>query len=360
MRVRYQQGYLRLGHRKSGPDCWEFLWWNSESPGKRIRRKAVIGTIQQCPSVEDAWQASNGLRVSINESRNRQREQTITVADLVDHYGMTELALDLIDGGKSHATRIVYRDFLARWVKPRWGSLSIRDVRTTAVEQWLRQLVRVDGRRMAPSTKAKIRNLMSVLFNHAIRHEWLEQGRNSILLVRQSAKRQRIPEYLDPEELRVLLAQLGRCFRVMVFLDAATGLRRSELFALKWEDVDFDNLHINVQRSIYRNVIGNCKTEASRKPVPMDPILASELWAWKQDSPYGQPHDWLFASPHTHGKNPYWPDILVSRVLGPAALRAGIQKHIGWHTFRHRFCTMLMANGENVKSRTRTHATREL
>jgi hypothetical protein len=78
MRVRYQQGYLRLGHRKNGPDCWEFLSRDSESPGKRIRRKAVIGTIQQYPNVEDAWQASNGLRVSIHESRNRQREQTIT------------------------------------------------------------------------------------------------------------------------------------------------------------------------------------------------------------------------------------------------------------------------------------------
>jgi hypothetical protein len=25
--VRYQRGYLRLGHRRCGPDCWEFLWW---------------------------------------------------------------------------------------------------------------------------------------------------------------------------------------------------------------------------------------------------------------------------------------------------------------------------------------------
>jgi integrase len=349
MRVRYQQGYLRLGRRKNGPDCWEFLWWDNELLGKRVRRKAILGNIQQYPNVEDAWQASNGLCVSINETRNRQREQTITMADLIDHYDATELALDLVDGGKSHATKIIYRDFFRRWVKPTWGSLNIRAVRTTAVEQWLRQLARVDGSRMAPSTKAKIRNVMSVLFNHAIRHEWLEQGRNPILLVRQSAKRQRIPEYLDPEELRALLEQLDRCFRVMVFLDAATGLRRSELLALKWKDVDFDNLQINVQRSIYMNVVGNCKTEASRKPVPMDPILASELWTWKQDSAYREPHDWVFASPHTEGKSPYWPDILLSRVIRPAAVRAGIRKHIGWHTFRHSFSTMLMANGENVK-----------
>jgi integrase len=279
MRVRYQRGYLRLGRRKNGPDCWEFLWWDSEPKGKRVRRKAVIGTSLQYPNVEDAWQASNGLRVSINDARNRQWEQPVTVADLIDHYDMTELTLDLADGGKSHATKIIYRDFLRRWVKPTWGSLNIRAVRTTAVEQWLRQLVRVDGSRLAPSTKAKIRNVMSVLFNHAIRQEWLEQGRNPILLVRQSAKRQTVPEYLDPEELRALLVQLDRRFRAMVFLDAATGLRRSELLALKWQDVDFDNLQINVQRSIYMNLVGNCKTEASRKPVPMDPILASELWA---------------------------------------------------------------------------------
>jgi hypothetical protein len=137
-----------------------------------VRRKAVIGTVQQYPNLEDAWQASNGLRVSINEARNRQREQSITVADLVDHYIRTELVGNLGEEGKSHATRIVYREFLARWVRPTWGNLDVHAVRTTAVERWLRQLSRVDGTPLAPSTKAKIRNLMSVLFNHAIRYEW--------------------------------------------------------------------------------------------------------------------------------------------------------------------------------------------
>ncbi len=349
MRVRYQRGYLRLGQRKKGPDRWEFLWWDIEANGTRVRRKAVIGTVLQYPNLENAWHASNGLRVSINETRNRQREQTITVADLVDHYIATELTCAQVDGGKSHATKTIYRDFLTRWVRPTWGSLNIRDVRTVAVELWLRRLLRVDRCPLANPTKAKIRNLMSVLFNHAIRHEWLEQGRNPILLVRQSAKRQRIPEWLEPEELSALLSQLDRCFRLMVFLDAATGLRRSELFALKWGDVEFENLQIVVRRSIYRSVVGNCKTEASKKPVPMDPILAAELWAWKQRSPYNQPHDWVFASPRTKGKNPYWPDIILSRIVRPAATRAGIQKHVGWHTFRHSFATILIGNGENVK-----------
>jgi len=40
-------------------------------------------------------------------------------------------------------------------VKPTWGGLNIRAVRTTSVELWIRQLMRLDGSRAAPSTKAK-------------------------------------------------------------------------------------------------------------------------------------------------------------------------------------------------------------
>ena len=286
--------------------------------------------------MEDAWQASNGLRVSINEARNRQPEQAITVADVVDHYIATELAEDLVNRGKSYATRTVYREFLTRWVKPTWGSLNIREVRTIAVERWLHQLVRKDGSPLAPSTKAKIRNLMSVLFNHAIRQVrsgWNKQGTPSYSFGRVPSGKES-PRDWNPKNC-ALLSQLDWCFRVMVFLDAATGLRRSELLALKWRNVEFDNLQIRVQRSIYMNVVDDCKTEASKRPVPMDPLLAAELWAWKQHSSYSQPYDWVFASPRTNGKNPYWPDILLSRVVRPAVARAGIQKHVGWHTFRH-------------------------
>jgi integrase len=56
----------------------------------------------------------------------------------------------------------------------------------------------------------------------------------------------------------------------MVLFAATTGLRRSELFALKWRDVDFTDLEIRVTRSIFQQVVGDCKTEGSRRPVPID------------------------------------------------------------------------------------------
>jgi integrase len=236
MRLRNQRGCLRCTRRKTGPSCWEFLWRENAADGNRTRRTAVIGTVEQFPTRDMAEVAVNGLRVCINQDRNRQREQSIVVADLVDHYIGTELS-DEADW-HSHATRIVYSEFLKRWIRPHWADIGIRDVRTVAVERWLKQLRRVNGERLADATKAKIRNLMSVLFNHAIRYEWLEQGRNPITLVRQSAQRKWTPEILEPHEIHNLLLQLNSCFRLMVLLDVTTGLRRSELLALKWGDVD--------------------------------------------------------------------------------------------------------------------------
>ena len=169
---------------------------------------------EQYPTEEIAQRAINGPRVQINETRNRQREQPILVADLIDHYIATELSAEQ---WRSHATQIVYREFLKRWIKPHWGSTNIRDVRTVAVEKWLRQLQRQDGEALANSTKAKLRNLMSVLFNHAIRYEWLEQGKNPITLVRQSALRTLIPTVLEPHEIQSLLTELESPFRSWCF-----------------------------------------------------------------------------------------------------------------------------------------------
>ena len=171
MRQRYQHGCLRCAKRKAGPDCWEYLWSENDEAGLRVRRTAVIGTVEQYPTRELAQTAVNGLRMQVNEDRLRHPGRNIFVADLVDHYEQTELSEKT--GRHSHATRIVYHPYLTRWIRPHWGNVNACSVRTIAVEHWLRQLRRADGIPLATTTKAKIRNLFSVLFNHAIRYEWL-------------------------------------------------------------------------------------------------------------------------------------------------------------------------------------------
>ena len=49
------------------------------------------------------------------------------------------------------------------------------------------------------------------------------------------------------------------------------------------------------------------------------------------------------------GKQPYSPDSLLKRQIRPAVTQAKILKHVGWHTFRRTFSTLLKANGEDIK-----------
>lgn len=108
---------------------------------------------------------------------------------------------------------------------------------------------------------------------------------------------------------------------------------------------------VSVHRSVYLGMIGNCKTETSRRPVPLEPRVAADLWIWKETSKYNNPDDWIFASKAKSGINPLWLGVLLEKVIRPAVARAGISKRIGWHTFRHTYAyaTLLVANGENVK-----------
>lgn len=64
---------------------------------------------------------------------------------------------------------------------------------------------------------------------------------------------------------------------------------------------------------------------------------------------YRSPGDWVFASPHMKGKQPYWPGTLWRYYGRPAVKRAGVNKHVSYHTFRRTFGTLLNANGENAK-----------
>lgn len=81
----------------------------------------------------------------------------------------------------------------------------------------------------------------------------------------------------------------------------------------------------------------------------MRPTPACKALSWKRAAPYNQPEDWVFASTRKRGKQPYSPDSLLTRCIRPAAERAKITKHIGWHTFRRTFSTLLKANGEDIK-----------
>jgi integrase len=245
--------------------------------------------------------------------------------------------------GRSASTICGYLDYFKNQILPRWGKVCLDDVKAVEVERWLRGLDHANG------TKAKIRNHLSALFSHAIRHE-LYSRLNPISSVRQSAVRERDPDILTIKEMEATIATIGpQAIRVMVMVAATTAIRRSELRGLRWADVDFEGLKLNLRRGLFRKNETSMKTKASRKPVPILPELVEVLLQWRTETPYPADTDWIFASPFTEGKRPYWAESAMTDHIQPAAKAAGITKHIGWHTFRHSLATLLGQNGENVK-----------
>jgi site-specific recombinase XerD len=336
MAQRYQQGHLRRAKRKRGPDVWEFLWRECSPDGRRRQRTLTIGNVKELHTERDALNHIQSLRANIN--REVAPTALMTFGDLVNHYRQTELLAE----NKTDKTRTTYLVYLRKWILPEWEREYLHNIKPVVVEQWLRSLGELSN-----GSKAKIRNLMSGLFSHAIRYEMAD--RNPITAVRQSSKRERIPVILEVEELHRLFGELALRERAMIVCDALTGMRRSELMGLQWHDLDFIGRRINIVRSVVDQAIGKCKTEASRKPVVMDGHIAQALMAWRQQSTYTAPADWVWASTQKAGMQPLWLSTIMRYYIQPAARRTGINKKIGWHTFRHTFSTLIKSLGVDAK-----------
>jgi integrase len=334
-----QLGSLLRSSRRRGPDIWEFRYRDRRHNGRRIYRRITVGTVRQFRTEASARKGIAGLIREINLGDPRLRATTMTVAELVEHYQQRELMPD--NTWKSYSTKRGYESYLKNWIVPHWGNYKLPEVKTIEVETWLRNLS------LAKSSCAKIRNIFSVLFNHACRYDLFD--RNPITLVRHSAKRRRIPDVPTVEETQRLLLALSIKERTMVFLAVGTGLRRSELFALKWKDVDFAAKHLSVTRSIVSQAVGVCKTEASQKPVPLHESLAEVLLEWRRHTSFRKREDWVFASPHSNGKRPYWAQAIMRYHVAPVSRRIQLQKRVGWHTFRHTYATMLKQVGADIK-----------
>ncbi len=340
-RTRFQEGSLTRENRRRQPDVWAYRWREQDQDGIVKRRKLIIGTVEQYRTKSLARNALAALNLNVNQHHSDGAHPALmTVGQLIEHYKKHELGEQR--RSKTQSTVDVYNEFLAIWIAPRWKDVRVMAVKPTDVEAWLHSLSLADG------TKAKIRNIMSAVFQHGLRHQII--AANPIRgQVRQSAKRQREPDILTAEEICAILKLLSPFDRTLVFLAAATGLRFSELRGLQWQDVDFEAGALNLRRGVARKHVTLLKTEASRKPVPLHPVLVELLCAHRSTTAYNQPSDWIFASTRAKGRIPVWPSSLMANHILPAVRAAKIEKHVSWHVFRHSYASLLKSNGEDMK-----------
>lgn len=369
-KARSQNGSLCMDVNGSGTAVWNFRWWETLPDGRRVRRKTQVGTLEQYKTEAAAEKAVRGKRLILMANEGGP-VSGITMKAVIDHFREKEL-VDKGDDGRSWSTRDRYEGYLDAWVEPRWGNEQLVAIKAPLVEEWLRSLKRKPRKRkkpitaaamkelkpLAPGSRSKIRNLMSVLFNHAIRWDFTDRnpisGPNKGSGVRQSSKRQSIPDILEVSEMQAILGRLQVRERALLFLAMVTGLRRGELTGIQWGDIDFANLLIDVRRSVVDQVVGRCKTEASQKQLPIDEYTARDLLDWYRVTPYREPSDWVFTSNcnragKKRGKQPLWLQSIMRYHIQPVVKVLGIEKRVSWHTFRRTYTSLLTANHEDVK-----------
>ena len=178
---------------------------------------------------------------------------------------------------------------------------------------------------------------------------------------------------LRPEHLKFYLeAADARGVLPMFYLELVSGLRKGELVALLWDDLDIQNRTISVSKQYIKNPSGKLtlsrpKTETSVRRVSI-PQEAVDLLIQEHEKHPENPY--LFPS-STTGEM-YYPDSVVKlheKILKDAGL-----EHIRFHDLRHTFATLALQNGVDIKSvysmlghydagftlRTYTHATRQM
>jgi integrase len=141
-----------------------------------------------------------------------------------------------------------------------------------------------------------------------------------------------------PEEVRAIIAQLDGRWRPFLLTAIFTGLRSSELRGLRWNDVDLKRVELHVrQRADRYHKMGQPKSEAGERTVPLLPMVVAALREWKLACPKGELN---LVFPNTRGRIESHPNI-IKRALHPVQVRAGVTdkrgkaKYTGLHALRH-------------------------
>lgn len=325
--TRYQEGSLKKFKTKQG-EVWKLRYfafrcsdgkWSEQTP-------LLVGAVSDFPTEKKARAEAVKLNLIEQINRNCVPVSKVTFGLIARDYIRINLADDAVKP-KASTTRYTERLIINKHLLPRWEEVLAIEMKTLAIEKWLKD-VSVDthgeeGQEWDSLTKW--RRVINDIFLHGQKHDFIPESCNPMAKVKVKASSSNyVPIILTPKETFLILTILPLLQQTMVVLDAATGIRYSEIAGLQWRDIDWENSCIYIERRWIRGDVNMPKTKGSKAPVAMSKVLAAYLLAWRRETKYGKDTDWVFASDRRKGKSPRVGNMLVRSYLYPAAVKAGV------------------------------------
>jgi len=312
--------------------------------GAAVRRKTVIES-------------------EVEQRTHVARSQSITVA-VAGRMWVEQGESD----GLERSTVRQYEQHLKWHIEPLLGRIKLADLSPGDVHRFRTDLGKahdfgeeLTGRQ--PCSRAMTAKVLASL--SSILSDMVAQGQVARNVVREamgpSAKRQnriqkreekRLEVGVDiptKDELRAILGAAKGKWRPLIVTAIFTGLRASELRFFPRPDVDLDKKVLTVrQRADFENKIGDPKTGAGNREVPIAPIVVNTLREWRLTCPKGS-QDLVF--PHEKGAVQSY--TRIRRGLGQIEEVAGLSKKeqpkYGLHAFRHAAASLFIEQGFSPK-----------
>jgi integrase len=345
----YQRGSLKKLPRKGG-ETWVLRYRVTKADEKRVEHILPVGLVRDFPKEKDAWREVNrlGLLVRINDDSVDVR---IRFDALAEHYLKNDFGADAVRP-KTERTSLNTQQIVRSYLIPRWGNEIADDIKPLDIQRWLKSLYADKG--LAWTTISKFRGTMLRIYKVGILHEHI--ARNPVLAVETRSTTNYKAILVSPQQTLAIIQSLPNILhRILVLTCAATALRSSELLALRWADVLWEQAKIAISKRWSRGKDGPTKSRKSEGHVPLHPILAYHLKEWHARTPYAKETDFVFPSLKAEGRVPMSPAIFVADHLRPAAKAAGVQiengQRFGLHNLRHSLSNWLV-NKAKVEPKT--------
>ena len=345
MPKRRANGEGNIRKRKDGR--WEGRYTAGYDPetGKRII-KNVLGKTQA--------EVKEKLKTAISESQKLDvsKAGTYTVSSWMKTWYGVYAEPRIRPNTKSY-----YTNYIENHIIPRIGDVSLDKLTTIQIQRFYNNLQKAGRvqRKNFPELKDKSLSPRVVRGVHTLLHNCLEQAVAERLIFTNPAQGCKLPQ-LEKREMKILpqekiglyLAEAEKQGLLAAFyLELTTGLRRGELLALQWTDLDVASKTLSVTKQVNRIsgklVVSPPKTRNSIRTLAL-PQQAVDL---------------LIAEHKKHSRNPYlFPSPKTGTMYDPDAFRRTHDKilkaigaeHIRFHDLRHTFATLSLKCGVDVKT----------